>query len=66
MKYPTVNSELVPPPECAEVEWHVLLDANSTRHRLRFDNGMWCSVTAQIMTAEQAYRLAWLYVGPAL
>lgn len=65
MKYATPVQHISPPAECANVEWHVLLDADSKRHRLRFVAGMWCTDTAQIMTAEQAYRLAWLYVGPA-
>lgn len=59
------QAQNISPPVGCEAEWHVLLDANSKRHRLRFAKGVWCNDTAQIMTAEQAYRLAWLYVGPA-
>lgn len=67
MKYPTVRSEVAPPADLAHHEWHVLTDGDRKRHRLRWDatHAMWGTDTAQIMTAEQAYRLAWLYVGPA-
>lgn len=61
---PLPPSEVRPPVGC-DGEWHVLIDADANRHRMRFASGIWCTDTAQVMTAEQAYRRAWLYLGPA-